>query len=159
MKFLIDMNLSPLWVEFLSGRGFHTIHWSSVGEPTAPDTLIMEFASAGGFIVFTHDLDFGMLLAAHKASAPSSPTPFSRCLTFIYRRGGHTRHRCRSAAPRIRCARDSRPCWPAHSASADIAVPLLHLRPVVRQALVKHRPGLRSVVPRSEVVALLERRP
>jgi predicted nuclease of predicted toxin-antitoxin system len=23
MKILVDMNLSPLWVQFLSGRGYH----------------------------------------------------------------------------------------------------------------------------------------
>lgn len=31
----------------------------------------MEFAAANGYTVFTHDLEFGMLLAAHKTTAPS----------------------------------------------------------------------------------------
>jgi len=35
MKFLIDMNLSPLWVSFLSGKGFKAVHWSTVGQPWA----------------------------------------------------------------------------------------------------------------------------
>ena len=65
------MNLNSLWVESMSGHGFDTIHWSTVGESTAPETQIIEFAAANGYTVFTHDLDFGMLLAAHKSTAPS----------------------------------------------------------------------------------------
>jgi predicted nuclease of predicted toxin-antitoxin system len=71
MKFLIDMNLSPLWVPFLAGEGFTAVHWSSVGQPWAPDIQILQFAVANDWIVFTHDLDFGMLLAALGASRPS----------------------------------------------------------------------------------------
>ena len=71
MKLLIDMNLSPLWVGFLSDSGFESVHWSSVGAPSAPDTQIMEYAAANGFVVFTHDLDYGALLAIQKAAGPS----------------------------------------------------------------------------------------
>ena len=71
MKFLVDMNLSPLWVPFLASHGFAAVHWSTVGQPSAPDQEILEFAVAAGYIVFTHDLDFGMLLAAYKTTAPS----------------------------------------------------------------------------------------
>jgi predicted nuclease of predicted toxin-antitoxin system len=31
MKFLVDMNLSPLWVPFLADQGFEAIHWSTAG--------------------------------------------------------------------------------------------------------------------------------
>jgi predicted nuclease of predicted toxin-antitoxin system len=31
----------------------------------------LEFAGANRYVVFTHDLDFGMLLAAQKTSGPS----------------------------------------------------------------------------------------
>src|ERR1035437_4281063 len=51
MKFLIDMNLSPLWVSFLANFGFAAVHWSTVGHASAPDTEIMEFAVANGYIV------------------------------------------------------------------------------------------------------------
>ena len=71
MRFLIDMNLSPLWVGFLAEKGFDSVHWSSVGEPSAPDSHIMEYAVANHMIVFTHDLDFGALLASWKTSQPS----------------------------------------------------------------------------------------
>src|SRR5438105_2170482 len=48
MKLLIDMNLSPLWVEFLARSGFDSIHWSSVGQASAPDTEIMDYATNNG---------------------------------------------------------------------------------------------------------------
>lgn len=71
MKFLVDMNLSPLWVEFFAAAGFESIHWSTVGEVAAPDCEIMDYAAANGFIIFTHDLDFGALLAGRKSRQPS----------------------------------------------------------------------------------------
>ena len=71
MKLLIDMNLSPLWVSFRAESGFESIHWSRIGEPSAPDAQIMDYASANGLIVFTHDLDFGALLANRKTRQPS----------------------------------------------------------------------------------------
>ena len=63
MKLLIDMNLSPLWVGFLASRGVEAVHWSTVGDPRAKDSTIMEWewARAGGYVVFTHDLDFSTL--------------------------------------------------------------------------------------------------
>lgn len=62
MKFLVDMNLSPLWVAFLAEKGFAAAHWSTIGEPSAPDSEIFDFAAAHDWIVFTHDLDFSSLL-------------------------------------------------------------------------------------------------
>jgi predicted nuclease of predicted toxin-antitoxin system len=71
MKILVDMNLSPLWVPFLNGWGFQALHWSGAGAASAPDAEILEYAATHGFVLFTHDLDFGMLLAARSAKAPS----------------------------------------------------------------------------------------
>jgi predicted nuclease of predicted toxin-antitoxin system len=71
MKLPIDMNLSPLWVSFLADQGFEAIHWSVVGQPGAADSEIFDFAAANGWTVFTHDLDFGMLLAALRTNRPS----------------------------------------------------------------------------------------
>lgn len=47
------------------------MHWSTVGDPHAPDTEIMAWARAHSFIVFTHDLDFGTTLALTHAAGPS----------------------------------------------------------------------------------------
>jgi predicted nuclease of predicted toxin-antitoxin system len=71
MKLLLDMNLSPDWVEALRQSGWDTVHWSSVGDPCATDTAIMQWALKGGYVVFTHDLDFGTLLAVTRAQGPS----------------------------------------------------------------------------------------
>ena len=71
MKILIDMNLSPLWVQFLAAHGIEAVHWAGVGEASAPDSHIFDYAASNGFAVFTHDLDFGALLAARKSSGPS----------------------------------------------------------------------------------------
>ncbi len=69
MKFLVDMNLSPLWVQFLGEAGFAAIHWSVIGQSAATDREIIEFAAGNGYIVFTHDLDFGTLLASQAGLA------------------------------------------------------------------------------------------
>jgi len=71
MKILVDMNLSPLWAEFLVAHGIEAVHWSAIGHVAAPDSLLMDYAASHGFVLFTHDLDFGMLLAAHKTRGPS----------------------------------------------------------------------------------------
>ena len=71
MKILIDMNLSPDWVEVFQKSGWQAQHWSQIGSPTATDQEIMGWARAEGWIVFTHDLDFGTLLSLTRARSPS----------------------------------------------------------------------------------------
>lgn len=71
MKILVDMNLSPDWVKVLEGAGWEAVHWSMVGDICAPDEVIMAWARENGYIVFTHDLDFGVLLALTRAESPS----------------------------------------------------------------------------------------
>jgi len=71
MKLLVDMNLSPSWVDVIKQAGFDAIHWSDIGDPRATDQEIMEWAKFQGCIVFTHDLDFGAILAATKSDSPS----------------------------------------------------------------------------------------
>jgi hypothetical protein len=71
MKILIDMNLSPLWVPFLSDRGVEALHWSSVGEPDAADSEIFDFAASDGWVVFTHDPTSGFCLQPSGHEAPA----------------------------------------------------------------------------------------
>ena len=71
MKLLVDMNLSPSWVPVLERHGWSAVHWSDVGDPRAADRLIMEWAAAHGYVLFTHDLDFGTMLALSHAGGPS----------------------------------------------------------------------------------------
>jgi len=65
------MNLTPAWVQYLGAHGIYAVHWSEVGDAQADDASIMEHARQHGFVVFTHDLDFGSILAATHALGPS----------------------------------------------------------------------------------------
>ncbi len=71
MKILIDMNLSPDWRQAFSIQGIESVHWSNIGEKSAPDSMIMDWAKSNDYIIFTHDLDFGTILAATATNAPS----------------------------------------------------------------------------------------
>lgn len=71
IRLVVDMNLSPAWVEVFERHGWPAIHWSQVGSPAAPDRIIMAWAEANDYVVFTHDLDFGTILAVTQAEAPS----------------------------------------------------------------------------------------
>jgi predicted nuclease of predicted toxin-antitoxin system len=71
MKWLLDVNLSPAWVEVLSTEGREVRHWMSLGATTATDAEIMNWARAEGYVVLTHDLDFSAILAATQAKGPS----------------------------------------------------------------------------------------
>ena len=71
IKILIDMNLPPKWVDVFDAEGWEAVHWSKIGDFGATDQVIMKWALDHGFIVFTHDLDFGSILAATSAAAPS----------------------------------------------------------------------------------------
>jgi predicted nuclease of predicted toxin-antitoxin system len=71
MNVLIDMNLSPQRETLLREAGWTAVHWSRIGESNAPDHEILDWAKSNGHVIFTHDLDFGAILAATKADCPS----------------------------------------------------------------------------------------
>jgi predicted nuclease of predicted toxin-antitoxin system len=71
IKLVVDMNLSPRWVEYLAEHGFVAVHWLTVGAPDAKDVEIIEFARANDYVVLTNDLDFGAILAVTKGAKPS----------------------------------------------------------------------------------------
>jgi predicted nuclease of predicted toxin-antitoxin system len=71
VQLVIDMNLSVEWVAELARHGWSAVHWSTVGDPRAEDSVVMEWALANGRVVFTHDLDFGTTLALTHAAGPS----------------------------------------------------------------------------------------
>ena len=59
MKILVDMNLSPAWVTVLNNHAITAVHWSTVGDPRAEDSVIMDWAQAEGPSVIqvrTHDV-------------------------------------------------------------------------------------------------------
>ena len=71
MKLLIDMNLAPRWLGWLKGRNVDAVHWTEVGTADAVDQVIFDYGREHGLVVFTHDLDFGALLAYTRSSGPS----------------------------------------------------------------------------------------
>jgi predicted nuclease of predicted toxin-antitoxin system len=71
VKILVDMNLSPSWVQALESQGIFATHWSSVGDGRALDAELMAWARENDHVVFTNDLDFGAILAVTRAAAPS----------------------------------------------------------------------------------------
>ncbi len=71
MKLVLDMNLSPRWVAFLTRSGFESVHWSDVGPKDATDAEIIAYALAHDSVLMTHDLDFSAILAASGDAKPS----------------------------------------------------------------------------------------
>jgi predicted nuclease of predicted toxin-antitoxin system len=71
LKFLIDMNLSPSWVDSLGTLGFSAVHWTSVGPQDALDSEVLAFAKRYDYVLLTHDLDFGAILASTLSDSPS----------------------------------------------------------------------------------------
>lgn len=71
VQLVIDMNLPVEWIAELAAHGWSAVHWSAVGDPRAADSIIMAWAIANSYVVFTHDLDFGAMLAVTHAKGPS----------------------------------------------------------------------------------------
>jgi predicted nuclease of predicted toxin-antitoxin system len=71
LKLLFDMNLPVRFAEHFFRKGFEARHWSSIGNPAAKDTELMEYAKNNSYTVVTYDLDFSAILAATQAEKPS----------------------------------------------------------------------------------------
>lgn len=71
MRVVVDVNLAPAWAGRLKASGYDAQHWSEIGALDAADSEIMTWAADHGAIVLTCDLDFGAILAASQARAPS----------------------------------------------------------------------------------------
>ncbi|MFL9828890.1 DUF5615 family PIN-like protein [Rhodoplanes sp. SY1] len=71
MRFVVDMNLSPGWVQLLQQAGFQARHWSEVGPGNAPDEDVLQWAAEHDHVLITSDLDFGAMLAGSGRRGPS----------------------------------------------------------------------------------------
>lgn len=71
MKLLVDVSLSPQWVNELRRLGVDSVHWSAIGELDAPDRELLEWAHENEHWLLTLDLDFGAILAVTAARGPS----------------------------------------------------------------------------------------
>ena len=71
MKFLADMGISHRTVSFLRGQGHEAVHLHEEGLDELPDSDILMKARDAGMVLLTNDLDFGELMAAGGAGAPT----------------------------------------------------------------------------------------
>lgn len=71
LRFLADMNVSPLTVNALSSEGWATIRVSNVLAANASDATILAFARQYDYVIITQDLDFSTLLALGGFERPS----------------------------------------------------------------------------------------
>jgi len=71
LKFIADMDISPLTVNRLKERGWEIIRVSDVMDARTSDIEILNYARDHNKVVITHDLDFSELLAIHGFAAPS----------------------------------------------------------------------------------------
>ena len=71
IQLLVDISLSPAWIDVFSKHGWSAVHWSKVGDVRAHDHTVMTWARENRRVVFTHDLDFGSLLALTRATGPN----------------------------------------------------------------------------------------
>jgi len=71
IELVVDVSLPPAWVDVFAKQGWPAVHWSAVGDLRAKDREVMAWAREHQYVVFTHDLDFGTLLALTRASGPS----------------------------------------------------------------------------------------
>ncbi len=66
MKFLA-VGISPRMVAFLRAQGYEDVHLRKQGLERLADVAVLVKAREEGFILLTHDLDFGELIAASGA--------------------------------------------------------------------------------------------
>ena len=71
MKFLADMGISVVTVDYLCSQGYDAVHLREQGLHKMEDPAILQKARMEQRIVLTHDLDFGDLLAASGTVLPS----------------------------------------------------------------------------------------
>jgi predicted nuclease of predicted toxin-antitoxin system len=71
MRLLLDNNLSPRLVAVLVGVGWDVVHVGKLGLQVARDEVVLQAARDDDRILISADTDFGALLAASRAAAPS----------------------------------------------------------------------------------------
>lgn len=71
MKFLANMGISPVTVDFLRRLGHDAVHLHEEGLDRLPDPDLLEKARREGRVLLTSDLGFGELLAHSQVTLPS----------------------------------------------------------------------------------------
>lgn len=71
MNFLLDENISPSLCQAFEQLGHQAVHSKSVSLIGSPDDKVVEFALSNDFIIVTHDLDYGRIVALSGLAKPS----------------------------------------------------------------------------------------
>jgi len=71
LKFIVDMDVSPLTVSQLKKYGWKIIRVNEIMDARTSDINILDYAKNHSLVVITHDLDFSELLAVYGYSKPS----------------------------------------------------------------------------------------
>ena len=71
LKFLADMNISPITVELINSAGYDIVRDSQVLSKSSSDEDILQYSREHNFILLTQDLDFSHLIALGNLSKPS----------------------------------------------------------------------------------------
>ena len=71
MKFLLNANVSPYLSPFIEKDGHRCRHVFDIGKASAEDIEIVSIAKKNEEIIFTHDLDYGTILAFSGDTKPS----------------------------------------------------------------------------------------
>lgn len=71
MRFIADMNISPLTVQALRVAGYDICRVSEILPQTASDHTILTYARNHDYVIITQDLDFSALLAIGRHAKPS----------------------------------------------------------------------------------------
>jgi hypothetical protein len=67
MRIVIDMNLTPRWVEHLNAAGHEAMHWSSVGPVSTKDQEICDYPAR-------MDASFRRMISIFRGSLPIPAT-------------------------------------------------------------------------------------
>jgi predicted nuclease of predicted toxin-antitoxin system len=71
LKYLADMNISPLTVGILCHKGYDILRVNAVLASSATDEAILAYSRERDYVVITEDMDFSALLALGGHERPS----------------------------------------------------------------------------------------
>jgi predicted nuclease of predicted toxin-antitoxin system len=71
LKFIADMDISPLTVRQLKKYGWEILRVNEIMDARSSDIDILDYAGNQNLVVITHDLDYSELLAVYGYKKPS----------------------------------------------------------------------------------------
>lgn len=71
LKFIADMDISPLTVSQLKEYGWNILRVNEIMDARSSDSDILDYAGSQNSVVITHDLDYSELLAVYGYEKPS----------------------------------------------------------------------------------------